>query len=216
MHLTQLEIQREVERAKREGHWGDMVATANQKRVDDMRYLMQFHQADPTHISFFLGMAQTLDIFGPEGPKNVKEPIGGRLGKAVILCGEDECRWVDYSTPGNILFGYNMAHAEVPQDIYYWAAGALQTWDDWHDPDEAIDWRRWIDGSVGDDPRDKAAVDFGAHLYEKYGLNLTQEDFERELTLSVLESLQSPAEEHEITAPPEPQENQYEPGTFDN
>src|SRR5690606_30192065 len=48
---------------------------------------------------------------------NIKIPIQEELGDAVILCGTKSCGWFDYSTPGNIHFGFMAAAAGIPRGV---------------------------------------------------------------------------------------------------
>lgn len=52
------------------------------------------------------------------GPKNIKVAMLRDRGQGVTLCGNDGCRWVDYSTPGNILFGYAAEAAGMSEEFY--------------------------------------------------------------------------------------------------
>jgi hypothetical protein len=154
-----------------------------------------------------------LGTFGPYGPKNIKVEMRAELGNGVILCGaNDSCRWVDYSTPGNILFGYSAEAARIPEGFYSWVGGLQQLWDDVWGPNP-VNWD-WCRTSYCDDPADLAAVQFGASLYSS-GDSLSLQEFQSALTTDILGSFQSPPPGFVQPFSPVPQENQYVPGDFD-
>ena len=154
-----------------------------------------------------------LGTFNPYGPKNIKVAMNAKLGDGVIFCGaSDVCRWVDYSTPGNILFGYSAEAARIPKEFYYWVGGLEQLRDDIFGPNP-VNWG-WCTISYCDDPADFAAVQFGASLYTS-GDNITVQEFQAALTTDILDTFQSPPPGFIQPFPPSPQENQYVPGDFD-
>ncbi|MEW6085938.1 MAG: RHS repeat-associated core domain-containing protein [Chloroflexota bacterium] len=154
-----------------------------------------------------------LGTFNPYGPKNIKVALNRKLGDGVILCGSnDVCRWVDYSTPGNILFGYSAEAAGIPKGFYYWVGGLQQPVDDAFGPNP-VNWG-WCTISYCDDPADFAAVQFGASLYTS-GDNITVQEFQSALTADILDTFQSPPPGFTQPFPPVSQENQYVPGDFD-
>ncbi len=148
------------------------------------------------------------------GPKNIKEAMLRDIGEGVILCGSDECRWVDYSTPGNILFGYAVEAAGMSEEFYSWVGGFEQMGDDWVNPNESVH-REWCSTSYCDDPYDLAAVQFGAQLYRDYKSDITFDIFQTELTTDVLGMFQPPPSSFTAPFSPHPQNNYYMPGDFD-
>jgi hypothetical protein len=147
-----------------------------------------------------------LNQFGNNARYDIKKNMQEMIGDEVVLCGIDGCAWVDYSTPGNILYGYLSGERGIPQGISLVAAGARQILDG----ESKWEWYK----TLGEDPRDKAAVDFGYSLYQKYPEGITTEQFQAELTQSVLQSFQPP--DIMPASTPLPQENMYPPGIFLN
>lgn len=149
---------------------------------------------------------------------NIKTPIQEELGDAVILCGTKSCGWFDYSTPGNIHFGFMAAAAGIPRGVSQGAGGAIQS-------AEALfgdaEWHREWSKTLFEDPRDWAAVEFGYYLYEKYGAGMTVEQFQSELTLDVMSTFQEPdwygmnGDPVHVPGPAVPQENHFPSGFFD-
>ena len=139
-----------------------------------------------------------LKLFGDYGKYDIKRSMLNNMGDAVVLCGSWTCKWVDYSAPGNIMYGYLSASRGVPNYVSWVAAGLLEAKNAYQDQTpysgELSSW--------GDNPGDKAAVDFGYKLYEKYPDGITLEDFQSELTPQILEMFQSPAITPNIPARP--------------
>jgi hypothetical protein len=148
------------------------------------------------------------------GPKNIKVAMLRDIGQGVILCGSDGCRWVDYSTPGNILFGYAVEAAGMSEEFYSWVGGFEQMGDDLINPNEPVH-TEWCSTSYCDDPYDLAAVQFGAQLYRDYGSEITLDIFQSELTTDILETFQPPPASFPIPFSPHPQDNYYHLGDFD-
>jgi hypothetical protein len=154
-----------------------------------------------------MDISKAYKLFSSGSLKDVKIKIQEELGDGIVLCGVDQCQWVDYSVPGNIIFGYNMQAGRIDKTVYTLGAGYAQTMDDFPEVPH---------GFLNDDPEDATAVAFGAYLFDKYGTDLTVDVFKRELTREILESFQDPPEGF---APPQSakgQENLYPPGYFDN
>ena len=146
-----------------------------------------------------------LDWFGNYGKYDIKRGMKEIYGGAVVLCGNEGCSWVDYSTPGNIMYGYLSAVRGVSQTASWIAGGILESLDN-----EKVNWG--YSSSWFDNPGDKAAVDFGYQLFEIYGNDLTVDEFKEALNADVLNTLQEPKRVPII--PPVPQNNQYPPGYF--
>jgi len=149
---------------------------------------------------------------------NFKIAMSEQIGGAVSLCGATNCGWFDYSTPGNIHFGFVAAAAGIPMDLSQDAGGLLQFKDGFTGDGE---WQKeWSETTSGEDPRDWAAVQFGYYLYQKYGANMTSAQFRSELTTDVMSTLQEPdwygatGNPVEVPGPPTSQENQYQYGQF--
>jgi hypothetical protein len=130
-----------------------------------------------------------LDLFGDYGKYDIKRSMQKYIGDAVVLCAGAGCRWVDYSAPGNIMYGYLSASRAVPQPISWVAAGLLEY-------KNSVKYKEpytGTPGSWGDNPGDKAAVDFGYQLYEQYPNGITLGDFQTSLSEAILNAFQSPA-----------------------
>jgi hypothetical protein len=149
------------------------------------------------------------NLFSDYGKYDVKRTMQNTLGDAVTLCGGWGCKWVDYSAPGNILYGYLSASRGVPKIFSWVAAGGLEYYNS-----EKLGqpytgtWSSW-----GDNPGDKAAVDFGYKLYEMYPDGITLEDFKLALTSDLLNSFQQPSNTPGIPAHPS-QSSGYPYGFF--
>ena len=155
-----------------------------------------------------------LNLFGNYGKYDIKRKMQGIRNGSVVICGQEGCRWVDYSAPGNIMFGYLSAARGVEQGVSWLAGGALEI-RDW-----ATDGRKnglpytGEFSSYGDNPGDKAAVDFGYSLYEQYPNGFELTDFQAALTTEVLATFQGPSVSPNI--PALPQSNSYPGGYFLN
>ena len=67
------------------------------------------------------------------------------------ICGNDGCRWLDFSAPGNIMYGYLSAARGVEQGISWIAGGYLESKDN-----KKINLCYWK--TFFDNPGDKAAA----------------------------------------------------------
>ena len=130
---------------------------------------------------------------------------------AVTLCGSNGCEWVDYSAPGNILFGFLSAARGIPQPLS-WFVGGLREQADLLEHGQPLNFT--YAPSLLDNPGDKAAVDTGYALYNRFGVDITWAEFQSALTPDVLDSFQPPAAYPAEL--PLPQPNQYPPGFFLN
>ncbi|NJN55699.1 MAG: hypothetical protein HC804_13685 [Anaerolineae bacterium] len=118
------------------------------------------------------------------GRWDVKRRIEDEIGPAVILCGSSSCDWFDYSTPGNILYGFTAASVGIPVKVSEWAGGALEI------KEGTVDWSNWQ--TSFEDPQDLAAVQFGNYLFETYGPDITVAEFQEAFTVDVQMQLQKP------------------------
>ena len=141
------------------------------------------------------------------GQWDVKREIKDQLREGIILCSGATCRWVDYSTPGNILYGFVAASAGVGEDLSRLAGGTLEL------IEGEAEWDNR--GNSFEDPFDSAAVNFGYQLFEDFGPNMTNEEFFSALTVDILESFQPPPEGFVPHFPAGPQSNNYSVGAFD-
>ena len=147
------------------------------------------------------------ELFGNGMRYDIKLKMKNIYYGAIVLCGNQGCKWVDYSAAGNILYGYLSASRGVSQKESWLAAGLRETLDNKGVPN--WEWSSWFDN-----PGDKAAVDFGYALYAEFGENLTFSDFQTALTSDVLNSFQAPV--MDPYAAPVQQENSYPSGFFLN
>ena len=151
---------------------------------------------------------QFLELEGTQKEWDIKQKIKADLGPDVILCGE-VCDWYDYSTPGNIHFGYVAGRAGIDHGIAA-AAGGLEELKD-----------RWSEGKphpycpICDDPQDQAAVDFGYYLAGKYPAGISAADLRKELTVSWTNQFQRPIDPtFRPLYPAAPGLNHYGPDRF--
>jgi RHS repeat-associated protein len=154
------------------------------------------------------------DLFGNYGRYDIKRKMEDIQEGAVVLCGQEGCVWVDYSAPGNIMYGYLSAARGVDQVVSWAAAGALE-FKDWitEGRNDGLpytgEFNSWFDT-----PGDKAAVDFGYALYEEYPNGLTLSEFQTALTAGTLSTFQAPGVIPSLA--PMSQPNLYPPGYFLN
>ena len=159
-----------------------------------------------------------------EGKKqewDIKVPIKQELGENIILCGiGNNCHWLDYSTTGNIHFGYVAGLAKIDYDIAAFAGGVL----------EQINFLikiQWPElqycnqnSAFGfcDNPQDQAAVDFGYTLAENYENGITTEAFKQALQANGMGNFQRailPSDRH-LYPTPFPGTVFYDADYFDN
>ena len=152
-------------------------------------------------------------LFGPfwklntgEGLWDIKLRIRGRISDGIVLCSTSSCRWVDYSVPGNIKYGYIAALMGVPQVFSKAAGGFLEVKEGTANLDNLP--------TLLENPYDWAAVEFGYYLYDQFGRDITIAEFRNALTIDVLNSFQAPPAEFIIPGPAKSQTNTYPPGYF--
>ena len=126
-----------------------------------------------------------LDFFGANQRFDIKRKMQSLHGGAVVLSGADTSAWVDYSAPGNILFGYISAARGLDQRVCWAAGGILESLDMGRVNPEYQEF--WFDN-----PGDKAAVDFGWQLFEQHPQGVNLPDLKQALTAEVLSQLQLP------------------------
>jgi RHS repeat-associated protein len=131
----------------------------------------------------------------------------------IILCGET-CDWYDYSTLGNIHFGYVAGRAGIDHEVAAIAGGILEQ-SDMLQKEAKIDlsYCNWT--LKCDNPQDQAAVDFGYYLAKKYPSGVTHEILQKELTVNITSQFQRPINPY--FRPPffaHPQQNPYRPDSF--
>jgi hypothetical protein len=145
---------------------------------------------------------------------DIKQKIRRELGSGVVLCGE-VCDWYDYSTVGNIHFGYVSGIAGIDPSIAAFAGGILEQVDSLHT--EGRPHLEYCDGIYCENPQDQAAVDFGYYLARKYPLGISGEELRQELTVSWTGRFQRPIDPNfQPPGPAVPQPNGYGPDYFNN
>jgi RHS repeat-associated protein len=139
--------------------------------------------------------------------------------EGIILCGLGfNCKWVDYSVPGNVHFGYVAYLAKIDYFVAAIAGGLLEQKDLYTQnlPLEPLYCFQNAFPGHCDNPQDQAAVDFGYMLGKKYGKGITDQQLRRELNTYALWSFQKPS----LSFPPPhqaiPQPNVYEADDFNN
>ena len=148
-----------------------------------------------------------LELNGDYGRWDIKRNIQRDIAVGIILCGSDGCGWFDYSTPGNIHYGFIAAATGVPENLSMLAGGYLQVF-----KDRQFEWNWW--STAFEDPQDFAAVQFGYNLYETYGTEMTLDDFQTALTADIRDTFQPPIPAFQIPGPAQPQANWYPPRAF--
>lgn len=138
--------------------------------------------------------------------------------EAIILCGIGfNCKWLDYSVPGNIHFGYVAYLAKIDHFVAAIAGGFLEQRDLLINglPLELLYCFQNAFPGHCDNPQDQAAVDFGYMLGEKYGEGITDEQLRIELN-TYLWSFQKPPLRFPIPYHAQPQPNIYGADDFNN
>jgi RHS repeat-associated protein len=133
------------------------------------------------------------ELVGDHKPWDFKHAVRDFLGPGITLCSNTRCkRDIEFSTPGNIHFGY-VAREAGYAGVYVHAGAGYAEWDDpSHDPDhpdptpyegdfDIVVGPSGISLLLGDDPSDHPAVQFGIYLYDKYGRGLNRSQFVSEL-----------------------------------
>ncbi len=136
-------------------------------------------------LSGYLGFNQ---LEGSEKEWDIKVGIQRELRgtEAIILCGIGfNCKWLDYSVPGNIHFGYVAYLAKIDHFVAAIAGGFLEQRDLLINglPLELLYCFQNAFPGHCDNPQDQAAVDFGYMLGEKYGEGITDEQLRIELNI---------------------------------
>jgi hypothetical protein len=122
-----------------------------------------------------------------------KHRILARLGPGITLCSNRECSdEIEYSVPGNVHFGFVGREASYPGSFIHLGAAGAERDDPSHvlghpkyTPYEGNRGLIWgtsgLSLNLGDEQMDHQAVQFGIHLYNKYGRGLTLSQFRSEL-----------------------------------
>ena len=118
-----------------------------------------------------------------------KDRIDLLVGESIMLCGLYDCGWYDYSTPGNIHYGFVGAASGFSLETLHFGASYAEITDPDHanDPEENLinsfyfqpEWA----STMYDDPLDYNAIEFGYALYRSFGPDLTVEQLQWAFTL---------------------------------
>jgi hypothetical protein len=114
--------------------------------------------------AYFAGMAMYIQLVRPGGKFDVKLKIYSELGDTVKI----GSKWYEYSTVGNILFGYYSHAAGFSLEEIQKGAGEVQRFDYWRKgcPDDPrCDTALGGDDTFSDSPDDFSGVQFGYELY---------------------------------------------------
>lgn len=102
-----------------------------------------------------------------------KDQILLEVGNSIRLCNADGCSWFDYSTPGNIFYGYvGRAAGFTSLELHAGATYAQQV-----DPENVPELNAWH----GDQPTDFEAIEVGVEMYRHCGRNTTLTCFQNAL-----------------------------------
>lgn len=192
---------------------GAMRRGAQAEQLDLMRYAYIAALTDDSDTTIiwaavWLDEASTtfLDLNTKFGEWDVKREMEV-LGEGITLCSSDACRWVDYSVPGNILYGYVAASVGMPEDFSRIAGGILEILEGNFNPAFA--------DNAFENPYDSIAVGFGYDLFEEYGPDITNSEFSAALTTDILVLFQPPPDTFSPPGPAQSQENSYSVQRFD-
>jgi RHS repeat-associated protein len=125
---------------------------------------------------------------------DIKINIRRELDENIVLCGTGiNCHWFDYSTPGNIHFGYVAGKAKIDQFVAAIAGGILEQQDLLKKglPLEPLYCFQNAFPGMCDNPQDQAAVDFGYELAKKYAAGISDADLRRELQINGMGNFQT-------------------------
>ena len=128
---------------------------------------------------------------------DIKIKIGLDLSKAIVLCGNgvQSCNWFDYSSVGNIHFGYIAGVAKINYLIAAVAGGYLEQsdlTDEWKNLRSLrLDHCGWTSGVIlfCDNPNDQYAVDFGFELAKKYPNGISEGILKNEMETAMYRGL---------------------------
>ncbi|HRJ57452.1 MAG TPA: polymorphic toxin type 44 domain-containing protein [Anaerolineales bacterium] len=152
---------------------------------------------------------------------DIKINIRRELDKNIVLCGTGiNCKWFDYSTPGNIHFGYIAGLAKIDHYIAAIAGGWAEQTDLQNDAEKEgrlFDWKDCFKTNFPkldacDNPQDQAAVDFGYALAKnpKYKNGISDQEIRNELQANGMNNFQTnPHRYDEYWYQVYPQQNHY-------
>ncbi len=160
------------------------------------------------------------NLEGPEKEWDIKRNMENLANGGIVLCGKKtNCRWVDYSTAGNIHFGYIARLSKIDQLFAGIAGGVLEQIDSVVKNRE-LKLLNCISNNVKivhcDDPGDQAAVDFGFELAKDYPAGITDEKLRVELDAHGFGSFQKPLTGFKEPFVALPEINQYGADHFNN
>ena len=120
-------------------------------------------------------------LVGDGKPWDFKDQIKNELGESFRLCSQQDCTWVEYSTLGNILYGYTSMIAGFTQFEIRGGAGYAEARDpenkeNYNTPFGYFPLDRLLTGF--DDAEDYHAVGAGIEMYIRYGKNVSIRQFQ--------------------------------------
>ena len=181
-----------------------MTAHGNDSRVQAIANLVEppswFPSGSPSFDLMYLTrfVAGYWGFYNLEGGNKVwdiKVQIEKQLKtKGIVLCGTANCDWLDYSTAGNIHFGFVAYRARIDHGIAAVAGGGAEQWDRITKDHQLPDLHYCLENDSilhCDNPQDQAAVDFGYYLAGKYS-SISDQTLRTELTRSQMAKFQRP------------------------
>ena len=157
---------------------------------------------------------------------DIKRKIEVDIGKAVVLCrnGIQSCKWFDYSTIGNIHFGYIAGLAKINYFISGVLGGVLEQKDLLElEGKFRFDHCGWTSGIIlfCDNPQDQYAVDFGFELAKKYPNGISAGSLRNEMETAMYRGLFGmlqgpPSGSIPQNQPALPEINHYDADRFNN
>jgi RHS repeat-associated protein len=142
-------------------------------------------------VNVAIGMWQFREKVQHYGEWDIKRTMLATLrSKVTVICGAGKCRGVDYSTAGNILYGFVGTHIGLDSGTLYRGGGHAETTDEshsnqprtWHDnplfgiPTHGYFNEQWA-STYYDDPTDHEAIRLGIDLYATFGADMTYEEY---------------------------------------
>ena len=150
---------------------------------------------------------------------DIKRKMLVELKQGIVLCGAT-CDWFDYSTPGNIHFGFVAYRAKIHHGVAAVLGGVLEQKDALLNEHKIYPEYCTQNASklFCDNPQDQAAVDFGYMLAEKYKSTptITEKILKAELTTSWLAKFQRPPSGFVPPHPAYSEYNDYSADHFNN
>ena len=162
---------------------------------------------------------QFLGLEGPEREWDIKVGMENLAEGGIILCGMmGYCSWVDYSTAGNIHFGYVAGRAKMNELFAGVVGGALELFEQALEGEE-VQWSNCRSNSMPilcDNPGDQVAVDLGFQLAREYPGGIKPYQLHLALHVHGFTRFQKPPARFIEPFPARPEKNMYGPDDFNN